>query len=486
VSAPISSGSAAALEALRGALARGSPESLGELYVEDAVLDASLRGGRHRVRGRAAIATLLSSFWPGPSELNEFSARAHPGGLELWVERAGADGPSRTRQYCWLEGDLIARHWIYTAPPRTAPPGADLPSVSLDPLLLSGLGEVIEHEPLISIGWSGNALERVRLADGRSLIAKRIVPGGGWIERHTRDEGREALLFRSGVLGRLDRSIDHAAVAAERDGDAWWVLMRDVSERLLPDGKRLSREESRLILTAVNAMWEEFWGEQVPHVSSLRDCLGLFSPSIGAAERDGVDLLPKQYEAFWEAFAEAADDDVAEGVLALHEEPSALVARLDSLGATLIHADIRDEQLGLDGDRLVLLDWGRAAQGHPVVDFAWSICHNAWRIEATHDELVDDFRRVRGEHDDPRANELIGVIGLMMYGWVLGHSAAYHPDPAERKWAQEELAWWMPQARRGLAALHSPGAATARVAALGSDSPVAPSRPHQPGRRGTA
>jgi hypothetical protein len=453
VSGPVVDASAAALEVLRDALARGSHESLAELYAEDAVLEASLRGGRHQVQGRDEIATFLSGCWPGPSELAEFSARAHPGGFELWVERAGADGPSRTRQYGWLEGERIARHWIYAAPPRTAPPGADLPAVSLDPQLFSDIGEVVEHEPLISIGWSGNALERVRLADGRSLIAKRIVPGRGWIERHTRDAGREALLFRSGVLERLDGSIDHAAVGVQPDGDAWWVLMHDASDRLLPEGKRLSRHESRLILSAVNTMWEEFWGEQVPHVSSLEDCLGLFSPSIGEAERDGLDLLPKQYEAFWEAFAEAADDDVAEGVLALHENSSALVARLDSFGTTLIHADIRDEQLGLDGDRLVLLDWGRATQGHPVVDFAWSICHNAWRIDATHDELVDDFRRVRSEHDDPRANELIGVVGLMMYGWIFGHSAAYHPDPEERRWADQELAWWMPQARRGLAAL---------------------------------
>jgi hypothetical protein len=87
------------------------------------------------------------------------------------------------------------------------------------------------------------------------------------------------------------------------------------------------------------------------------------------------------------------------------------------------------------------------------VDFAWSICHNAWRIAATHDTLVEDFRRVRGERDDPRANELIGLVGLLMYGWVFGHSAAYHPDPAEREWASEELAWWVPQARRGLEAI---------------------------------
>jgi hypothetical protein len=37
-----------------------------------------------------------------------------------------------------------------------------------------------------------------------------------------------------------------------------------------------------------------------------------------------------------------------------------------------------------------------------------------------------------------------------MYGWVIGHSAVVHPDPAERAWAREELAFWVPRARRGL------------------------------------
>lgn len=60
---------------------------------------------------------------------------------------------------------------------------------------------------------------------------------------------------------------------------------------------------------------------------------------------------------------------------------------------------------------------------------------------------------MRGERDDPRANELIGLVGLLMYGWIFGHSAAYHPDPAEREWAGKELAWWVPQARRGLEAI---------------------------------
>jgi hypothetical protein len=439
-------------ELLHDALATGDFTALGDLYADDALLDASLAGGRSKVAGPDRPAEFLASRFPGPGRLVEWSPQLYPAGIAIWFERISDDGtPVRQRHYLHLGNGRIERHWAYTAPPRTPARGArDDGGVVLDTRLVSRLGEVAEHEPVVSTGWSGNLLERLVLADGRSLIAKRIVPGKNWIDLHTKDEGREALLFTSGVLGRMPDAIDHAVVAAERDGEAWWVVMRDVSASLLPDGKRLSRDEHRRILTAANGMWEEFWGEQVPHVCTLHDCFGLFSPAIADAERDGLDLLPKQYEAFWEAFAEAADSDVAEAVLALTEDPAPLVAELDACGTTLIHADIRDEQIGLDDDRLVLLDWGRASQGHPVVDFFWSICHNGWRVDATHDELVGDFRHARGERDDPRAVDLGVIAGLVMYGWVFGHSAAFHPDPAEREWARDELGWWVPRARRAL------------------------------------
>jgi hypothetical protein len=441
----------AAAEALRHALAAGAYDELGDVYAEQALLDANLRGERHRIRTPVAITAALARWWSGPAELVEWTARVHPAGFELWTEQVGSAGASRTRQYARVEEGRITRHWIYAAPPRTPPSSQSSDDgVRLDPRLLAGLGDVVEHEPLISRGWSGNLLERLVLADGRRLVAKRIVPGCNWIDRHTADEGREALLFRSGVLERVEEAIDHTIVAAERDGEAWWVVMKDVSDSLLPDDRRLSRAESLSILAAVNRMWEEFWREEIPHLCSLQDCLRLFSPAIAESERTGLDLLPKQYEVFWEAFTEAVDSDVADGVLTLHQDLAPLVSRLEALGTTLVHADIRDEQIGLAADRLILLDWGRATQGHPVVDFAWSICHNGWRNDATPDELVEDFRRVRGEHDDPRANELIGLVGLLMYGWVFGHSAAYHPNPTERDWAREELAWWVPQARRGL------------------------------------
>ena len=439
-------------DVLQRALSSGDFAALGELYADDALLDASLPGERRKVVGGERAIELLGSQFPGPGRLVEWSPQEYPGGLALWFERVSDGGTAvRQRHYLHLREGSIARHRAYTAPPRT-PSGAERQDDGspFDPSIVAGLGRVAGHEPLVSGGWSGNWLERVVLDDGRRLVAKRIVPGTNWMDRHTRDEGREALLFSSGVLERMPPAIDHTVLAVERDGDGWWVVMRDVSGSLLPDGKRLSRWEHRRILAAANGMWDEFWDERVPHVCALADCFSLFSPAVSEAERDGLDLLPKQYEAFWEAFAVAVDDDVAEPVLSLVGDPQPLAAELDACGTTLIHADIRDEQIGLDGDRLILLDWGRASQGHPVVDLFWSMCHNAWRVDASHDELVEDYRRVRGESDDPRAVELGVLAGLVMYGWIFGHSAAYHPDPAERDWARQELDWWVPRARRAL------------------------------------
>jgi hypothetical protein len=38
----------------------------------------------------------------------------------------------------------------------------------------------------------------------------------------------------------------------------------------------------------------------------------------------------------------------------------------------------------------------------------------------------------------------------LTYGWILGLCAVIHTDPTERRWAREELAWWVPRARRTL------------------------------------
>src|SRR5262249_53205263 len=125
---------------------------------------------------------------------------------------------------------------------------------------LSRWGEVARTQPMTSSGWSGDALVAVHMADGARLVAKRIVPGAGWIGAHTDDPGREGLLVRDGWLARLPPSLDPAIIDAERADDAWWVLMRDVSAALWPDGRRIPRDEAARVLAAAGLMWRAFRG----------------------------------------------------------------------------------------------------------------------------------------------------------------------------------------------------------------------------------
>jgi len=117
-----------------------------------------------------------------------------------------------------------------------------------------------------------------------------------------------------------------------------------------------------------------------------------------------------------------------------------------------VHGDLRDDNLGFDGERVVLIDWDLATAGTPTVDFAWYLAQDAWRIDATRDELEADHRAAHGDALADQEVELGLVSGLVQYGWLLAHSARVHPDPAETAWGREELGWWVPRVRRALEA----------------------------------
>jgi hypothetical protein len=433
---------------LRRCVTAGTLEPLAGAYAEDVLLDVSLPGARRRLRGPGPAVAALSECFAGPGRLVEWTPSLHPNGLALWLERVDDGGNAlRQRHYLRLRDGLVERHWVYAARPHSAPTAA-VPEAAEE--LFAELGPIAERVTLASGGWSGNRIDRLVLADGRALIAKRIVPGSDWLGRATRDPGREALLHVDGAFARMPQRVDPATVATAREDDAWWVVMRDASADLLDHETPLTREQSRFVLGAAAAMWEEFWDDAPAHAGALADRLGAASTAVAERERAGLDLLPKQFDAAWEAFAEAVEPDVAEPVLELLSEPGRLAAALEERGSTLIHADLRDENIGLSDGRLVLLDWGLASRGHPAVELAWYMCHDVWRIEASHDEIVEDFRAALGERDDPLALELGLISGLVQYGWIFGHSAIVHTDPAETAWAREELDWWVPRVRRAL------------------------------------
>jgi phosphotransferase family enzyme len=433
---------------LEGAVSSGDWASLGEVFAPDVVLRSSSERGRLVVPGVAAVVAHLSR--PGPGEVADWHVREWDAGVALTFEWRGAAGADRRRWYLRRAGDgRVTELWSAAARPRS-----DAAAVSPPPELL-GSGAAVA--PLVHGGNSGAALLRVTRDGAPPLILKRVTAGADWLARVTGDDGRTARLYEAGAFAAMPAVIRHGIVAVQREGDAAWVVMEDVGALLVDGERRLTRAESRQVLAASAALHGAFQDAVPDGVATLAARLGMSSPAVARAERAGSDLLPKQLEHGWEAFAELVPADVADPVLAAAKDPAALAAALIEAhgGATLVHGDLRDDNLGFDGDRVVLIDWDLATAGTPTVDFAWYLAQDAWRIDASRDELEADHRAAHPGLAD-REVELGLVSGLVQYGWLLAHSARVHPDPAETAWGRAELAWWVPRVRAALATVGLP------------------------------
>jgi hypothetical protein len=422
--------------------------------VDDAVLETSNEGGRQRIEGADAIAAHLAH--PGPGAVGLWDAQEWPPGLAVSFEWEGANGTDRRRWYVRTnrEGE-VTELWSIAARPTTGVAGE---SAEPPADLLHRLGAIRVAE-MSHGGNSGAALLRAERGDGTSFVLKRVsAAGADWLARATHDTGRTAQLYLAGAFDRMPPAIGHGIVDVEHSPDAAWIAMRDVGNALLPPGVRLTRENSLRILDAAAQLHRAFRNRVPPGAAALEDRIGMSGPAVAEAERRQPDLLPKQFEQGWDAFAELVPADVSEPVLDLTRRPGALAKSLIRAyeGETLIHGDLRGDNLGFEGDRLVLIDWDLATAGTPTVEFAWYLAHSARRIDAEHDDLEHDHRTAQGDELSETELELGLLSGLVQYGWRIAHSARVHPDPAETAWGVGELDWWVPRARAALERLGGP------------------------------
>lgn len=307
-----------------------------------------------------------------------------------------------------------------------------------------------------SRGYSGATLERIVLADGRALVVKRISPARDVAMRLTHDTDRAGWLWASGVMARFPPVVDHAVVATEPDGDGWVIVMRDVAGALLPDERVLTRAESRRILAAAAALHDAFRGGRVEGLCGIADHLSIFSPKTAARERGGSSPLFEWIGRGWALFPDVVPRDVAEAVRGIHERPDRLAAELERCETTLIHGDLWLANVGLYPDRVVILDWGAAAQAPPAFEFTTYLT-GAWsRIRATREDVIDDFRAACGERHDERALQLAFIATFAEFGWNKALDAVEHPDPAIRAREAAELAWWVGRVRWALETTWSP------------------------------
>jgi aminoglycoside phosphotransferase (APT) family kinase protein len=402
-------------------------------------------GRRVHVIGSEAVVAQLAEWWRGRGELTLWDESAFASGVTIEFERHADGALARQRHFIQIVDGRIVRQQAYCARPHGATVET-LEDAAAD--AARAIGEIDRREPPMHAGQSGTALERILLADGRWLVVKRLT-GEDWVSRVTHDAGREVRLWEQGVLARMPTEIDPAVLDGGRDGRASWLLMRDVSGELIPADRRLSREESARFLAAAAALHRQFAAESIAGLCSLEDRIMLMAPATVATEASGIDYLPKMLVVGWEVFAEKVPNDVAAAVFGAMERPQTLAASLRDCVTTLLHNDLRSANLGLLPADTVMLDWGLAGSGPPELDFAWYLFVNGWRIAATREELIEDFKRAEGDLHDPRALALSWIAQLCWNGPLIAHELV-ESNEQKRKQARAELAWWVAAVRAAL------------------------------------
>lgn len=301
--------------------------------------------------------------------------------------------------------------------------------------------QIVARSPLGSKGASGNTLERVTLDDGRKLVFKRVSPEWDWISRATNDRGRALWMWTSGLFERFPPAIDHVTVGVEGDGSAWSVFMRDVSDALVPDDRRLDRASVQRVLAAMADLHLTFWGESFPELCGLEDRYLLLSPQTARREQDN--WVGQTISRCWETFSELVPQDVASAILTIADRPALLAEQLRRCEQTLIHGDLRLGNLGLTDDRVVVIDWGeRTGTAPPTVELAWFLAFDARRIDVSRDDVIADFRALYGDRFEETALQLALIGGMVQAGCHFVLDLVLVGGDDERASATSELAWW--------------------------------------------
>lgn len=313
---------------------------------------------------------------------------------------------------------------------------------------MSCLDGVVDRQPFAGEwGRTGATFERGKLADGTPVVIK-FVRQQDWVVRASGGVSHVADLWRAGTFDRVPPVIDHAILAVEEHGDGWVILMRDVGDAMLAEGSVVDHGQSRRILAAADALHAAFYEQDVPGEDLLRR-YETMTPR-GAARFGTEQSVTPLIVRGWERFPEVAPPDVCAAMSAILDDPSGLAAAMRSRPCTLIHGDLRLHNIGLTGDRVVLIDWEVAGPGPPAIDVAWYLIISASRLTCTREHVLDDYRSIAGERYDPVGVELAMIGALAWLGWNKALDILEHPDPVIRERERGDLDWWVERVRRSL------------------------------------
>lgn len=320
------------------------------------------------------------------------------------------------------------------------------------------LADAVRREPFFtSDGKSGAAFERITVGDGSTRILKHVHVDHDWTMRFNGDVGcHPAQVWASGLMDVLPERIDHGVVAVAtgcgRHGLGAAILMRDLSDAMVPPGAGVVPLDQHLA-------YIDDMARLSAHTLGWRDHVGLvplgnrwtwFNHASLQVESDRgwPDPVPKIAFDGWQRFAERTPTDVYTVIDGLRHDPSPLVSQMQDTPQSFAHGDWKFGNVGtaVDG-RTVLIDWTYPGESPCTYELAWYLSINRARMPQSKEDAVDRFRsslaREGVDTDEWFDRQL--ALSLLAALMVLGWEKALGPD--------DELAWWCDRAREGAARL---------------------------------
>jgi hypothetical protein len=325
----------------------------------------------------------------------------------------------------------------------------------LDPDTLSALGAasvrdvrcVPVRQPEAYSGSSYSIVETNGRAGPRYFLKRTPPAKDPAIPGSFADLNRTVAVWQHGILNRLPPNIDHAIVACSHDGAGYAILMRDVSETLMPGDKRFSVADHALFLDSMTAMHAAFWED--PRLSD--SLLGMGHPAYF-----GIDPAAEG----WAFVEELLEPDVAHVVRSLLQNPGPLYDALARYPATLVHNDLWWANLGIirgEHPRVIMLDWDFVALAPPAVDLVQYIGENFWVLPRADEAAVEEYRSSLARRLGARFDEgwWLPQLDLCLLGdfmrrskWIL-LAISRATNDQERAQHLERLVWWSGAVRRG-------------------------------------
>ncbi|HEV3227084.1 MAG TPA: phosphotransferase [Acidimicrobiales bacterium] len=316
--------------------------------------------------------------------------------------------------------------------------------------LLSG---ATSREPFLhSDSKSGSSFERV-LIDGQPHVLKYVHLDDDWTMRFCGDVGCNPLqVWASGLMdvlpGRIDHGMIGAAAGLGRNGWGAALLMRDLSDELVPAGDDpITLDDHLGYLDTMAALAARTWNwvDDVGLVP-LGNRWSWFGDGNIGFERDHQwpNLVPRIAHDGWEQFAQRAPRRAVVLADALRNDSTPLVDAVTTTPQSFVHGDWKLGNVGTARDgRTALIDWTYPGSAPVCHDLGWYLALNSARLPETKEAAIDALRASLERHGVDtapwwdRQSSLCLLGALVEFGWekALGD--------------RDELAWWCDRALEG-------------------------------------